>query len=240
MKDFAAADLTPRGGASGGGKPPGGRATVPAYRPFPVGALPRTLREFVVGVSRWSDADPAFAALPALIVAGAAIGLAACASPKRKYTEPPLLWTCTVADSGTGKSPGLRPSADIALAIDKKLKARYAAAREKYEADLEAWDAADAPDPAAKPARPQREYFYLIDTTIERLAENLGSSPRGVVRVVHEVFRQGGGVGPAELAEHLRRRTDPLPPYRGGLPSSGEVCSIGTRGNTSEGHPGRV
>jgi len=160
---------------------------VPEYRPFPVASLPRGLREYVEAVGKWADADPAFAALPALTVAGAAIGLAVCASPKRKFEEPPLLWSCTVADSGTGKSPCLKPSADMAIAIDRRLRTRFQDARKKYETDLQAWKDADPQDPDAKPFKPVREYFFLIDTTIERLAENIGASPRGVIVVRDEL-----------------------------------------------------
>ncbi len=174
---------------SAGGTEPsvGNQSAMTPYRPFPLAALPGVLREFVEAVGKWADADPAFAALPALTVAGAAVGLAVCASPKRKFDEPPLLWTCAVADSGTGKSPCLKPSADIAVAIDRRLRARFLTALDRFDADLGAWKDADPPDPATKPTKPKREYFFLIDTTIERLAENIGTSPRGVVVVRDEL-----------------------------------------------------
>lgn len=175
--------------ATGGGTPPPPPAPppVPEYRPFPVHALPPVLREFVVEVAHSVDCDPAFAALPALVVAGAAVGSALVVRPKRGYEQPPLLWLCTVGDSGTGKSPALKPAADRAFCIDRLLKEAYLAALRKYAADLEAWEAEENPDPNAKPVRPVRERFAIIDATIERLTVESTTSPRGLVVVRDEL-----------------------------------------------------
>ena len=173
--------------------PPAPPPPVPAYRPFPVHALPPVLREFVVEVAHSVDCDPAFAALPALVVAGAAVGSALVVRPKRGYEQPPLLWLCTVGDSGTGKSPALKPAADRAFCIDRMLKEAFQAALRKYKADLEAWEAAENPDPDAKPARPVRERFAVIDATIERLTVESTTSPRGLVVVRDELDGWFGG-----------------------------------------------
>jgi hypothetical protein len=130
-KAFAAADFNPLARPSG----PGGRdpspPPVPDYRPFPVHALPPVVREFVQEVAESVGCDPAFAALPALVVAGAAVGAALVVRPKRGYEQPPLLWLCAVGDSGTGKTPAGKPAADRAFAIDRRLKDEYQTAVRK-------------------------------------------------------------------------------------------------------------
>lgn len=160
---------------------------VPDYVPFPVAALPTALREFVTEVAASVDADPAFAALPTLTVTGAAIGAAIAVSPKRGFKEYAALWTCTVADSGTGKSPSLKPISNIAFAISKELKRAHAQALEKYAADLRAWEEQEEADSEKKPVKPVRENFAVVDITIERLTEMAGSSPRGLVVVRDEL-----------------------------------------------------
>jgi len=170
---------------------PPSTSTVPQYQPFPVEALPPALREFVKGAAAAVGCDPAFAALPALTLAGAAAGAAVVVSPKRKFREPPALWCCVVADSGTGKSPALKPFADLAFAIDRRMRATYVAELSRYEGELKAWKDANG-DPDDKPAKPVREHFAVIDTTIERLAEMLGDSTRGLFLLRDEL---GGWFG---------------------------------------------
>lgn len=166
-------------------------STVPPYQPFPVEALPPALREFVEETAIAVGCDPAFAALPALTLVGAAAGAAVVVSPKRKFREPPALWCCVVADSGTGKSPALKPFADLAFAIDRRMRATYVAELSRYEGGLKAWKDANG-DPDDKPAKPVREHFAVIDTTIERLAEMLGDSTRGLFLLRDEL---GGWFG---------------------------------------------
>ncbi len=186
-KAFAAADLNPLARPAGtGGRDPS-PPPVPDYYPFPVHALPPVVREFVQEVAESVGCDPAFAALPALVVAGAAVGAAVVIRPKRGYEQPPLLWLCAVGDSGTGKTPAGKPAADRAFAIDRRLKDEYHTAVRKYHTDLEAWEAGDAPDPAAEPVPPARERFAVIDSTIERLTVEVAASHRGLVVVRDEL-----------------------------------------------------
>ncbi len=49
-------------------------ATVDAYKPFPVHALPETLRRYTVEASESIGCDAAYVALPLLTAAGAVIG----------------------------------------------------------------------------------------------------------------------------------------------------------------------
>jgi hypothetical protein len=160
---------------------------VPDYRPFPVHALPVVLREFAAEAAAAVGADVAFAALPALTVAGAAVGATVVVSPKRKFREPPALWCCTVGDSGTGKSPCWKPAADLVLGIDARLAEAHREELKRYADALAAWNAQDHPDPKAKPVRPVREHFAVIDVTVERLAEMFAGSPRGLVVVRDEL-----------------------------------------------------
>ncbi len=160
---------------------------VPAYKPFPVHALPPVLREFVVEAAAAVPCDPAFAALPALVIAGAAVGNALTVRVKRKFEQPPLLWLCTVGDSGTGKSPAMNPAADLAFGIDRELRKEYATACGEYLKAMEAWEDGENPDPEKKPTKPVRERFAIIDATIERLTEEIANSPRGLVVVRDEL-----------------------------------------------------
>ncbi len=160
------------------GQPP--PPPLPEYQPFPVHALPPVLREFVEQVAASVDCDPAFAALPALVVAGTAVGNALTVRTKRGYEQPPLLWLLCVGDSGTGKSPAFTPAAKRAFCIDTALRDEHRTAMQRFEAALAAWEGEENPDPDREPVRPVRARFAVIDTTIERLTVESTTSPRGL------------------------------------------------------------
>ncbi len=190
-KGFRANGTSAKGNGNG---PPPSTANIPSYRPFPVEALPPILREFAEQVAASVGCDVAFAALPALTVAGAAVGAAVVAKPKRGWREPPAIWACAVGDSGTGKSPAMKDTASQAFEIDRELRDAHTAAVEKYKADLdcynavmETFDASSGAEKPEKPRKPKREYFAVVDATIERLAEMLGDSHRGLLMVRDEL-----------------------------------------------------
>ena len=169
-------------------------ASVPEYRSFPVKALPPTLREFAEQAALSVGCDVAFAALPALTLAGAALGAAVVAKPKGDWREPPSIFAVTIGDSGTGKSPAARAASALAFEIDRELRVAYIAALTQYKEDLARYkakladyDPANGGEEPEKPRAPKRQYFAVADLTIERLAEMIGDSPRGLLVVRDEI-----------------------------------------------------
>ena len=156
--------------------PPLPRRTLLEYRPFPVDSLPPLLRDSVMGTADAVGCDPVFAALPALVLAGASIGAAIAVRPKRGFVEVPILWGVVIGDSGTAKTPAATPYIEMAHGIEEELK-------DKFDREMQAYGKAVSADEsgAKELPKPVRSYFAVDDITIERLVENLQSSPRGIV-----------------------------------------------------------
>ena len=81
-------------------------APVDAYKPFPVDALPDTLKRYTVEASESIGCDAAYVALPLLTAAGAVIGNARRLHVKNTWYSLPTLWTVIVGESGTAKNAG--------------------------------------------------------------------------------------------------------------------------------------
>lgn len=77
------------------------------YEPFPLDALPDALRGFVVRGAQSIGCDPAYIVLPMLSALAAAIGNTRLIELKPGWTEPSIIWTAIVGESGTMKSPAL-------------------------------------------------------------------------------------------------------------------------------------
>ena len=180
-------DFGVRSAQAGNPRPRAAGRGIPAYEPFPLTALPPGLREFVEALSVLLDCDPAFVALPALTVAGAAVGNSLVARVNVTWTQPALVWTCAVADSGTGKSPSLRPISEIAFSLNKRFKAEYGDAVARHKVAHSAWKSGEDRDQVAEPPKPSRASFAVIDTTVERLIVTAGDSPRGIVSIQDEM-----------------------------------------------------
>ena len=183
--------------------PTGGKVIVPEYQPFPVAALPNGVREFVLSVASAVGCDPCMVALPTLALVGAAVGGALTARPKRGWNELPVLYAAVVGDSGTAKSPAADAVAHIAHEIENQLTEDFNEALFRFRDDIEAFKTwkADHPDGPAegetapeKPTPPVREYFVADDVTIERLIENLQTSPRGIIVVQDELANWFGSL----------------------------------------------
>ncbi len=176
------------------------RPVMAAYRPFPVHCLPPAVKEFVASVAATVGCDPCFAALPALALVGAAVGGALVVRPKRSWNEVPILWAVVVGDSGTAKSPAADPVSAIAHGIEDTLEdeftralAQYRQAVAAFEEREESKQAGDGIDAPTRPVPPVREYFTADDVTIERLIENLRTSPRGLFQLSDELANWFGG-----------------------------------------------
>ena len=79
-------------------------ATHGEHGTFPIDVLPKCLGDFVSSVSKSVGGDHAFAALPAMSALAAAIGNSRRIKLKDGWTEPSIIWTTLVAESGSGKS----------------------------------------------------------------------------------------------------------------------------------------
>lgn len=167
---------------------------VPAFTPFPADVLPEPIRGFVTEAAKAIGCDASYIALPLLSGLASAIGNTHRIALKRGWTEPAIVWTAIVGESGTMKTPAFK----LAMKAIRKAQAdafkEYEAARAeweaqhlRYEAELTGWKRqaakghGDAGDPPEKPAPPIARRYIVSDTTTEALAPILLGNPRGVL-----------------------------------------------------------
>ncbi len=194
--------------------------TIMSYRPFPVEVLPEPIGSFVAKGAQAIGCDAAYIALPMLSALAAAIGNTRRIQLKRGWTEPAIVWTAIVGESGTRKSPALelplrpvRKRQRDAMREHGEAMKRYRDELLRYERDLAQWKRGrDQGDPPAKPDEPIADRFWCDDTTIEALAVLLLRQPRGLLMVQDELagwlggfdrYRKGGGRSGGDAAKWL-------------------------------------
>ena len=84
------------------------RSTIKRYRPFPVEALPEPIQSFVAASARAIGCDTSYIAMPVLSALASTIGNSRCIELKRGWTEPAIIWTAIVCESGTLKTPAFK------------------------------------------------------------------------------------------------------------------------------------
>jgi hypothetical protein len=171
------------------------------WRPFPLDTLPGPVRAYTSAAAAAIGCDPAFVALPLLAALGAAVGNTRRLCLKRGWSEPPLLWTLIVGESGTLKSPALDAALEFTREHQSAAFANHRRARDCCQKAREAGEERDEPDP------PER--YLVSDTTLEALAVRLEEAPRGLLLARDELagwlrsfdaYRQGRG---GDLAHYL-------------------------------------
>ena len=164
---------------------------IPAWKPFPVDALPEPIQGFVAAGAKAIGCDPVMIGLPMLVALGSVIGATRRIRLKRTWTEPAVLWGAVVAESGTSKSP----AQGLALGFLRRLQSwklqeysglieQYERNKVLYEADLKQWQhkGRNAGElPPEKPPEPIMPRYIVNDITIEALADRLKDSPRGLL-----------------------------------------------------------
>jgi DNA polymerase I-like protein with 3'-5' exonuclease and polymerase domains len=159
----------------------------PLRQPFPTLALPAPIREYVQQAALALGTDPAYVALPALAVVASVIGNTRVIRLKGGWTEPSVVWSVIVGDSGTLKSPAYWCAVDYLFRVQKRLLAEFKQALEQYERDLAEYkeEKKDAKETGTDPGDPPQKPIYprvtLSDITIEKIAEVLEDNPRGVL-----------------------------------------------------------
>jgi len=167
---------------------------VPTYVPFPVEVLPEPFQRYVTETAKAMGCDMSYIALPLLSAAASAIGNTHRIELKRGWTEPAIVWTAIVGDSGTMKTPAfkaamkaIRKRQELAFREYETERVKWEVDCLQYECDLGVWkqqrakrhgDAGDAPQ---KPNPPIARRYIVSDITVEALAPILWSNWRGVL-----------------------------------------------------------
>jgi hypothetical protein len=176
---------------------------VSAFKPFPAGVLPEPIRGFVTQGAKAIGCDASYIALPLLSGLASAIGNTHRIALKRGWTEPAIVWTAIVGESGTMKTPAfklamkaIRKAQDLAWKEYEAARTDWEVLHLRYEAELTGWkrDAAKAKPgdgysvaPPQNPAPPIALRYIVSDTTTEALAPVLRDNPRGVLLARDEI-----------------------------------------------------
>jgi hypothetical protein len=152
-------------------------APAPPYRPFPTEFFPQPARDYIEQSAVSLNVDPSFLALPALAVLAGAIGNSRAIRLWDTWTEPPIIWTAVVADSGTLKSPALEQVIKVLFRCQNDMKTEYTTALAKWETEKETARTGKT----ATPPKPTLRRILVSDITIEKLSDVLRENPRWVV-----------------------------------------------------------
>jgi hypothetical protein len=114
--------------------------------------------------------------------------------------EPPNIWTASVGNPSSGKSPGLEAAMDVLCAIERDANEDYDARAAEWKTDVavakikrEIWEgdckaalkkgrpAPDKPDGAEPPEHPTMRRIISNDPTIEKLARLVLTNPKGML-----------------------------------------------------------
>ena len=163
-------------------------------QPFPTEAYPEPVASFIRCAAKAIGCSPAFVGCPLLAAFASLIGNTRQVELKRGWTEPSIIWTVIVGDSGTLKSPAFRlvmkPLHEMQF---KAMKEHAEAVRDfkaemiRYEHACHKWKKSGAGDPPHEPAPPPEPRLIVSDTTFEALAPILQNNWRGLLLACDEL-----------------------------------------------------
>lgn len=165
------------------------------FKPFPVDALPEPVALFVRKAATAIGCDPCYIALPLLSALAAAIGNTRRIELKPGWSEPAVIWTAIVGDSGTMKSPAMELALKPVRERQRKAMIEYAEADRQYrdeqltyERELAAWKKRkDEAPPPMEPQQPSADRCWCDDATVEALAALLLKQWRGLLMIRDEL-----------------------------------------------------
>jgi hypothetical protein len=143
------------------------------YVPLPVDELPLPIARLAHHAGAALGCDPAYVALPALAICAGMIGNSRSVRLRKDWTEPCVLWTAVVGDSGTLKTPAYH----VAMTPVYELQTQF---RQEYKESQALYDGS-AFDDAQPGPKPTLRRAFAADVTIERLAEIVEDNPRGLL-----------------------------------------------------------
>jgi hypothetical protein len=155
--------------------------------PFPLHALPPSLRRYLREAAHAKEAPVEFVALPMLAALGVAIGASRRFRIERTWLELPTLYAGVVAPPASGKSPAEDAAMLPVYRQSKVLNQEYRQELQRYKDEHQAWEreAAEArkkkrPVPP-EPEKPVKRRIRLGDATVEALQVRMAENPRGLV-----------------------------------------------------------
>ena len=168
-------------------KPPG----VPEHAPYPVDALPATLRDFVESTVAIDKVAPASAALPVLVVTMAAIGNSVRSRGYYKWHEPIAAFCALIGPSGVRKAPAV-------VALERLIQD----VEERVEGHPHAVNAHGLP-----------ESSLMVTSSISeaRLIQVMKEQPRGIILLRDELaalFADGASAVAKNFEFHLLQGYD--------------------------------
>ncbi len=179
-----------------------GTVTVPDYSPFPVAALPASLRRYSTQTARGMDADPVLIVAPALSVLAAAIGTSARIVVNGRWIEYACLWTGVVALPGSLKTQTQEAALVPVNEAQRGADIEFGLELQEYKKEKEAFDLAKKAAKPGKvapsipePERPHRTQYVTQDATAEAMVVILSHNPRGVLNAWDELGGFFGGFG---------------------------------------------
>jgi hypothetical protein len=166
----------------------------PQYEPFPDDVFPKAVSEFVRMAADSIGCDAGLIGVPLLSALAAAIGNTRRVQLKQGWTEPSILWTVIVGESGSHKSPAMEEAMRPVRARQQEAMKQYARAMLQYRQDLDAhelnskqWKRSQAGSSPTAPVKPIADRYWTDDVTIEALVQRLSEQPRGLLLIRDEL-----------------------------------------------------
>ncbi len=165
-----------------------------AFQPFPVELLPEPVRSFVNSGARAIGCDPVAIVMPLLAILGSAIGNARRLRLKASWHVPPILWTVTIGESGSQKSPAFAFAAGLVTDHEQELDRQYQSllathreSQKEFERRYAAWKKTGEGTEPCPPNKPIEERWSVDDTTIEAIVPLLTENRRGLLVATDEL-----------------------------------------------------
>lgn len=187
--------------------------------PFPLEVLPPVFRNYIEQASKSLCCPPDYVAVPLLTCAGGIVGSSRRAVLKEDWEEGTGIYSGTVGDPASKKSPALSKGVKFARELAKGQADQHSQALEDFEREMAQYEQAQqmwkarakeslknpaiqAGEKPYQPEEPRMNRLIVSDTTVEALASRLADNPKGLILIRDELsgwvssfnaYKQGRG-----------------------------------------------
>jgi hypothetical protein len=156
------------------------------FVPFPVDVLPRSVAEYVRQAAKSFCCNAAMFINVLLTGFALAIGNTRQIRMKPDWTEPSILWTLTICESGCKKTGVFSTVGQFFNNHERRAHESYKTAMSDYKArmarykhEVTVWSKTGIGNPPAEPPKPRLQKLILVDTTYEATTYHLDGNIRG-------------------------------------------------------------